>query len=81
MHLFDGVFPLTKSDSDSVILSNPIIMETIKISRTWHTGSNSGICSDFNGYCAHFSDRKEYLNLNRAWSVKQYLLWAVFSEQ
>ena len=64
----NGVFPLTESNSDSDILSYPIIIETIKICRNWYTGPNSDICSDFYGIAPIFSDRKEYLylNLNRA---------------
>ena len=41
------MFPLTESDLDSDILSDPIIMETINICRNWQTGSNSDIRSDF----------------------------------
>ena len=42
---YKGVVPLTNSDSDSDsdIPADPIIMETIKICRIWHTGSNSDI--------------------------------------
>ena len=64
----NGVFPLTQSDSDTDILSDPIIMETIKICRNWHTGSDSDISVQIlMGTVPIFSDRKE--NLNRTVSV------------
>ena len=61
-----GVFPLTESDSDSNILSDSVIMETIKICRNRHTGSDSDMISVqiLMGTVPIFSDRKEYLNLN-----------------
>ena len=65
----NGVFPLTESNSDSDTPCYPIIIETIKICRKWHTGSNSDICSDFNGIAPFFSDRKEYLYLYRSDTV------------